>query len=56
MGARDTVALLRREVDEVVCPYVVDDLGAVGLWYADFAQVDDEEIGELLRASHATEA
>ena len=56
VGARDTVALLRREVDEVVCPYVVDDLVAVGLWYADFAQVDDEEIGELLRASHASEA
>ena len=56
VGARDTVALLRREVDEDVCPYVVDDLGAVGLWYADFAQVDDEEIGELLRASHASEA
>lgn len=55
VGARDTVTLLRREVDEVVCPYVVDDLGAVGLWYADFAQMDDEEVGELLTAFHGSE-
>ena len=51
VGARDTVDLLRREADEVVCPYAIDDLGAVGRWYADFSEVGDEEVGELLRAS-----
>ena len=50
VGARETVEWLRREVDEVVCPYAVDDLGAVGLWYADFAAVDDDELSGLLHA------
>jgi putative phosphoribosyl transferase len=54
VGARETVDLLRREADEVVCPNAVDDLGAVGLWYADFSQVDDEEVGELLRTSRGS--
>jgi putative phosphoribosyl transferase len=50
VGAREAVELLRREVDEVVCPYAINDLGAVGLWYADFAAVDDNEVNELLLA------
>ncbi len=53
VGARQTIELLRREADEVVCLLAVDDLGAVGLWYIDFSQVDDREVSELL---HATEA
>jgi putative phosphoribosyl transferase len=51
VGARDTVELVRQEVDEVVCPYALADLGAVGLWYADFSAVDDDEVDELLRGS-----
>lgn len=54
VGARETVDLLRREADEVVCPYAVDDLVAVGLWYADFPQVDDEDVAELLRTFHGS--
>lgn len=54
VGARETVDLLRREADEVVCPHTLDDVGAVGLWYADFAQVDDEEVAALLRASRGS--
>lgn len=53
VGARETVELLRREVDDVVCPYAVDDLGAVGLWYADFSAVDDSEVSKLLHAEEA---
>jgi len=53
VGARETVELLRREVDEIVCPYAVNDLGAVGLWYADFSAVNDNEVGELLQAKEA---
>jgi putative phosphoribosyl transferase len=48
VGARETVDLLRRAADEVVCPYPVDNLVAVGLWYADFAQVNDEDVAELV--------
>lgn len=54
VGARETVDLLRRAADEVVCPYPVDYLVAVGLWYADFAQVNDEEVAELFGADGAT--
>jgi predicted phosphoribosyltransferase len=51
VGSRDAVELVRREADEVVCPYITDDLGAVGLWYADFPQVEDDDVAELLRAA-----
>lgn len=51
VGSRKAVDLVRGEADEVVCPCTVDDLGAVGLWYVDFPQVDDDEVAELLRAA-----
>lgn len=35
-------------VDELVCPMVVDNLQAVGLWYNDFSQTEDAEVHELL--------
>jgi putative phosphoribosyl transferase len=54
VGARETVDLLRREADKVVCPCAVDDLVAVGLWYTDFPQVDDGVVTELLRAAGDT--
>jgi predicted phosphoribosyltransferase len=54
LGAREAVDLVRREVEEVVCPYTADDLGAAGLWYLDFRQVDDDEVAELLRAARET--
>ena len=51
VGSREAVDLVRGEADEVVCPCTVDDLGAVGLWYVDFPQVDDDEVADLLRAA-----
>jgi len=33
---------------------LVDNLVAVGLWYADFAQVNDEDVAELFGADGAT--
>lgn len=47
-----TAALLRREVDGVVCLAELDDFRAVGLYYADFGQVEDEEVTRLI-ARHA---
>lgn len=35
-------------VDEFVCPMMVDNLQAVGLWYNDFSQTEDVEVHELL--------
>lgn len=35
-------------VDDFVCPLVVDNLRAVGLWYNDFSQTEDAEVMDLL--------
>lgn len=50
-GAAQTVALLRAEVDDVVCLRASKSFGAVGFWYHDFDQVDDREVIELLEAA-----
>ena len=48
---------LAAEVDEVVCVATPEPLGAVGQFYDDFSQVDDEEVLELLtRSRHAAPA
>ncbi|MGZ4234120.1 MAG: phosphoribosyltransferase family protein [Solirubrobacteraceae bacterium] len=52
VGAREAVALLGEEADEVVCLTIPHELLGVGHWYRDFAPVSDEEVVELLgRAS-----
>jgi putative phosphoribosyl transferase len=47
----DTVAVLRDEADEVVCPLSPEPFQAIGLWYDDFSQVEDDEVRELLEAA-----
>src|SRR2546429_563033 len=47
-AAPDTCALLRAEVDELVCLITPEPFEAVGLWYEDFSQTDDEEVRHLL--------
>ena len=37
--------------DEVVCVFTPEHFRAVGLWYQDFAQTSDEEVGRLLAGS-----
>lgn len=49
---RETCETLRHEVDEVVCTTMPDPFMAVGLWYRDFAPVSDDQVRELLGASH----
>ncbi len=44
----ETVAELRREVDEVVCLHEPEALYAVALWYEDFRQLRDEEVVQIL--------
>lgn len=43
-----TIASLRREVDEVVCPETPEPFFGIGLWYEDFEQITDEEVRALL--------
>ncbi|MBV8430100.1 MAG: phosphoribosyltransferase [Solirubrobacterales bacterium] len=45
---RETCRALRRMVDEVVCATTPDPFMAVGLWYANFAPVSDDQVRELL--------
>ncbi|MBX5492682.1 MAG: phosphoribosyltransferase [Chloroflexi bacterium] len=47
----ETCAELRTEADEVICLVTPEPFFAVGLWYADFAQISDDEVRDLLAAS-----
>lgn len=47
----ETVELLRPEVDEIVCLATPSPFGAIGTFYADFRQVEDEEVRDLLDRS-----
>ncbi len=48
VGAAQSANALRREADEVVCPYEKVRLGAVGVWYDVFTQVGNDEVVALL--------
>jgi len=48
VGAPESCAALRGEVDEVVCLHEPRDFGAVGRFYGDFSQTEDEEVRMLL--------
>jgi len=47
-AAPETCAELRAEADEVVCAMTPEPFYAVGKWYADFTQVTDAEVRDLL--------
>jgi putative phosphoribosyl transferase len=44
----DTVTMLRQQADEVVCLAEPEPFRAIGLWYIDFSQVNDEEVRQML--------
>jgi putative phosphoribosyl transferase len=48
VGPPETIAALATQVDEMVCPLQPRWFGAVGEFYADFAQVGDAEVLALL--------
>lgn len=54
VAAAQSLELLRREADEVVCPFEIRDFGAVGLWYAVFDQVTDGAVIALLEEHRST--
>lgn len=51
----DTIGVLRRDADEVVCPLAPFAFSAVGQWYEDFAQTTDEEVRDLLERAWAAQ-
>ena len=46
---RDTLETLKKEADRVVCLLVPECFYAVGQYYEEFDQVEDFEVGEILR-------
>jgi predicted phosphoribosyltransferase len=47
----DTVDMLRRKVDEMVCLAEPEPFTAIGMWYVDFSQVSDDEVRHILEKS-----
>ena len=52
----DTLALLRSEVDDIVCLAEPFPFHAIGLHYRDFHQVGDDEVLAALAAANAPPA
>ncbi len=48
VGAKDSVAIIKKEVNEVVCLYAPTFFGAVGSFYEEFGQTSDEEVIQIL--------
>jgi predicted phosphoribosyltransferase len=44
----DTIEMLREEVDEIICLSTPEYFGGISMFYADFHQVGDEEVVDLL--------
>ncbi|HVA36336.1 MAG TPA: phosphoribosyltransferase [Candidatus Dormibacteraeota bacterium] len=49
----DTIEALRGEADEVVCLEAHELFGAIGAYYADFTQVGDDEVRDLMARADA---
>jgi putative phosphoribosyl transferase len=56
IGAASTCAEFERIADECICAVTPEHFRAVGLWYEDFAQIDDNEVCELLERECAPES
>jgi putative phosphoribosyl transferase len=48
IAAADAIALLRNEADEIACLSTPHHMIAVGAWYQDFHQLDDDEVMNIL--------
>jgi len=56
VGSRDMIEALGAEADEVICLDAPDWMGAVGMFYRDFRQVEDDEVIALLDAARTAPA
>ncbi|MGM0540955.1 MAG: phosphoribosyltransferase [Pseudomonadota bacterium] len=52
----DSVDSLAQMVDEVICPLQPRQLSSIGQWYADFSQVSDETVIDLLNQAWSNES
>lgn len=44
----DTLALMRKEADDVICLEDHEYFGAIGFYYSDFRQISDQEVIDIL--------
>ena len=54
VGARQTCSEIAAVADEVICARMPEPFSAVGQWYLDFDQTDDDEVRDLLQKSTPT--
>lgn len=54
VGSLDAVTSLQQDADDVVCAHLPDAFFAIGQWYADFTQVTDAEVRDLLDKAAVT--
>ena len=52
VGSPDRLEQIRGLCDDLVCLLSPEDFWAIGQFYADFTQVRDDEVIELLRGPH----
>lgn len=53
VSATDAYHALQKRADEVICPHVRQDFMAVGQFYQQFFQTEDEEVVEFLKKANA---
>ena len=53
VASEETCEAFRADVDEIVCAFTPESLGAIGLWYDAFGQTSDEEVRDLLDRNRA---
>jgi putative phosphoribosyl transferase len=53
IGAASTCAEFQDIADECICAVTPEPFRAVGLWYEDFSQTEDDEVAELLARAGA---
>jgi predicted phosphoribosyltransferase len=54
VGSRQTCSEIAAVADEVICAWMPEPFSAVGQWYLNFDQTDDDEVRELLQKSTPT--
>lgn len=52
VASPDVCYQLSKLVDRVICLYKPDELRSISLWYEDFSQTSDQEVGTLLAIAH----
>jgi putative phosphoribosyl transferase len=53
IGAASTCAEFRNVADDCICAFTPEPFRAVGLWYEDFSQTEDDQVADLLARARA---